>query len=150
MAVTLDAPPSAVWPWLAQMGYDKGGWYSWDLLDNLGKPSVDRVHSEWQGIKLGDVMYGPKLMPVFEVVAIEPGRFLALRTLFGRSDRRHKDSDGVWAFELKDLPGGRTRLIVRTIAGKLGFVDYAFWQPAHWFMQTRQFQKLKRLTARAA
>lgn len=147
MATTLDVPPSRIWPWLLQMGYDKGGWYSWDLLDNLGKASENRIHSEWQNIKLGDVLYGPKEMPVFEVVALEPHRFLALRTLMGRRDRRHEENDGIWAFELKELPGGRTRLIVSTVANKLGFVDQVFWQPAHWIMQIRQFQNLKRLTA---
>ena len=44
MAVTIDAPPGAVWPWLVQMGTDRGGWYSWDLLDNFGRRSADRIH----------------------------------------------------------------------------------------------------------
>jgi hypothetical protein len=38
-AVTIDAPPSAVWPWLVQMGVDRAGWYSWDRLDNFGRHS---------------------------------------------------------------------------------------------------------------
>jgi len=38
MAVTIEAPPGQVWPWLAQMGYDRAGWYSWDRLDNGGRP----------------------------------------------------------------------------------------------------------------
>ena len=37
MAVTIDAPPSRVWPWLVQMGTDRAGWYSWDRLDNFGR-----------------------------------------------------------------------------------------------------------------
>jgi proline iminopeptidase len=48
MAVTIEAPPEQVWPWLAQMGYDRAGWYSWDRLDNGGRPSADRIHPEWQ------------------------------------------------------------------------------------------------------
>src|SRR5438477_13013046 len=48
MAVTIDAPPSRVWPWLVQMGVDRGGWYSWDRLDNFGRQSTDRIHPEWQ------------------------------------------------------------------------------------------------------
>ena len=40
MAVTIDAPPSRVWPWLAQMGFDRAGWYSYDWLDNLGHHSA--------------------------------------------------------------------------------------------------------------
>ena len=45
-ATTIHAPPAAVWPWLVQMGTDRGGWYSWDRLDNFGRRSTDRVHPE--------------------------------------------------------------------------------------------------------
>src|SRR6266540_4220396 len=53
MAVTIDAPPSQVWPWLVQMGCDRAGWYSWDRLDNGGRPSAERIHPEWQGASGG-------------------------------------------------------------------------------------------------
>jgi len=46
MAVTIEAPPASVWPWLVQMGYDRAGWYSWDRLDNGGRPSAREVHPE--------------------------------------------------------------------------------------------------------
>ena len=42
MAVTIEAPPDQVWPWLVQMGWDRGGWYSWDRLDNAGRPERPR------------------------------------------------------------------------------------------------------------
>jgi hypothetical protein len=48
MAVTIGVPPDRVWPWLVPLGGDRGGWYSWDHLDNAGRPSADRVHPEWQ------------------------------------------------------------------------------------------------------
>ena len=54
MAVTIDAPPSRVWPWLVQMGTDRGGWYSWDRLDNFGRRSAETIHPEWQQIAVGD------------------------------------------------------------------------------------------------
>lgn len=54
MAVTIDAAPSRVRPWLVQMGVDRGGWYSWDRLDNFGRLSADRIHPEWQEISVGD------------------------------------------------------------------------------------------------
>ena len=54
MAVTIDAPPDQVWPWLVQLGGDRGGWYSWDRLDNGGRPSAHEVHPEWQDLALGD------------------------------------------------------------------------------------------------
>src|SRR5690606_16683183 len=46
MAVSLPAPPEEVWPWLVQMGCGRAGWYSWDLLDNGGRPSADRIVPE--------------------------------------------------------------------------------------------------------
>ena len=54
MAVTIDAPPSRVWPWLVQMGCDRAGWYSWDRLDDSGVPSAERIHPEWQELAVGD------------------------------------------------------------------------------------------------
>jgi proline iminopeptidase len=48
MAVTIDAPPARVWPWLVQMGCDRAGWYSWDRLDNAGRPSAEHIIPEWQ------------------------------------------------------------------------------------------------------
>src|ERR1035438_7827126 len=44
--VTIEAPSDQVWPWLVQMGGDRGGWYSWDRLDNGGRPSAQEVHPE--------------------------------------------------------------------------------------------------------
>ena len=44
MAVTIDMPPSDVWPWLVQMGCDRAGFYSWDRLDNGGRPSATEIH----------------------------------------------------------------------------------------------------------
>ena len=49
-AVTIDAPPDEVWPWLVQMGWDRGGWCSWDRLDNAGRFSAREVHPEWQDL----------------------------------------------------------------------------------------------------
>src|SRR6516165_5923737 len=54
MAVTIEVPSDQVWPWLAQMGGDRAGWYSWDRLDNGGRPSAHEVHPEWQDLSLGD------------------------------------------------------------------------------------------------
>ena len=53
MAVTIDAPPDRVWPWLVQLGGDRAGWHSWDLLDNAGRRSAREVHPEWQHLALG-------------------------------------------------------------------------------------------------
>ena len=53
-AVTVDAPPEEIWPWLVQIGYLKAGFYSWDRLDNDGVPSAERIIAEYQGLAVGD------------------------------------------------------------------------------------------------
>ena len=57
--VWIDAPPGAVWPWLVQMGQDRGGLYSYQTLENLvglHYHNADRIHPEWQRLAPGDVM----------------------------------------------------------------------------------------------
>ena len=165
MATTLDAPPAQVWPWLVQMGCDRAGWYSWDHLDNGGTPSADRIHPEWQRISVGDRMLStPSGATWFEVAALEPMRFLALRASYdGRGHpfdpaglRPPHFTDSVWSFLLKEAPGDRTRLVVSGYGvGRPRIVqalqNLLFWEPSHWIMQTRQFANLKRrVTCRAS
>jgi hypothetical protein len=164
MAVTIDAPPSRVWPWLVQMGVDRGGWYSWDRLDNFGRRSTERIHPEWQAIAVGDRMTAkPDGSEWWEVAALEPQRFLCLRMsldLRGRPldparARPRFFTDSTWGFLLEELPGGRTRLVVsgywslrpRWLRPVMSTV---FLEPSHWIMQTRQFGNLKRRTERDA
>ncbi len=54
-AVTIDAPPSAVWPWLVQMGYGRGGWYSYDAVDMRGT-SATEILPELQQLEVGDLL----------------------------------------------------------------------------------------------
>ena len=93
MAVTIDAPPDRVWPWLVQLGGDRGGWYSWDRLDNAGRPSARRIHPEWQHLAVGDaVLTGPVATarcPRGRWSCSSPSRFLALH---GLSDLRGRPS----------------------------------------------------------
>lgn len=112
MAVTIDAPPAAVWPWLAQMGCDRAGWYSWDRLDNGGVQSATRIHPEWQQVAVGDHWISvPSGATWFEVAAVEPERFLALRAPLDLHGGRPFDparrrpcfyNDTLWAFLLNE------------------------------------------------
>jgi proline iminopeptidase len=161
MATTIDAPVADVWPWLVQMGCDRAGWYSWDRLDNGGVPSAERIHPEWQEIDVGDrLLSSPSGKTWFQVAAIEPQRFLALRASYdlrGRpfdpaGPRPRGYSDSVWCFLLEGAPDQRTRLIVSGYATarpwSLQVVqNFLFWEPSHWAMQTRQFANLKRRAA---
>lgn len=53
--ITIDAPPSQVWPWLVQMGFGRAGWYSYDRMDMAGGSS-ERIVPEWQGLSVGDIL----------------------------------------------------------------------------------------------
>ena len=166
MAVTIEAPPDQVWPWLVQMGGDRGGWYSWDRLDNGGRPSAQEVHSEWQDLALGDyVKYWTKSGPVdaWEVAALEPNRFLGLRglndlrgrTLDSRMSRPSAYVEGLWGYLLNELPNGHTRLVIggyQAIRPRwLGrFVFYWLYVPVTWIMQARMLVVLKRNIEQAA
>ena len=167
MAVSIDAPPEQVWPWLVQMGWDRGGWYSWDHLDNAGRPSAREVHPEWQNIRRGDYLQywapGAGPMNAYAVARIEPNRFLGLhglsdlrgRTLDPEQPRTSAYLEGLWGFLLNDLPGGRTRLVIsgyQTMRPRWleRVVLYGLYPPVVWIMQARMMSVLKRNVERAA
>jgi len=166
MAVTIEAPSDQIWPWLVQMGGDRGGWYSWDRLDNGGRPSAQEVHPEWQDLALGDyVKYWTRGGPVdaCEVAALEPNRFLGLRglndlrgrTLDSKELRPWAYVEGLWGFLLNELPSGHTRLVIggyQAIRPRwLGrFVFYWLYVPVTWIMQARMLVVLKRNIEQAA
>src|SRR4249920_3948909 len=53
--IVVDAPPEAIWPWLVQMGFGRGGWYSYDQLDMGGSSAVTLV-PEWANLAVGDIV----------------------------------------------------------------------------------------------
>jgi proline iminopeptidase len=164
MATTVEARPSEIWPWLVQMGCDRAGWYSWDRLDNGGKPSASRIHPEWQQIAIGDRMASlPDGSAWFEVAALEPERFLGLRAtldlrgtpLDPRGLKARVYTDSLWCFQLRELPGNRTRLVISGYDASVprpfhAVMNFLFWEPAHWIMQTRQFSNLRQRVAATA
>ncbi|MDV8149892.1 SRPBCC family protein [Arthrobacter sp. B10-11] len=113
-AVTIKAPATDVWPWLAQMGQGRGGLYSYDFLENLAGleiHSADRIHPEWQDINVGDRFHlAPAASADLEVGLVDPGSALVLRVPTGSPPGPF---DFSWAFVLQPLPDGATRLLVR-------------------------------------
>ncbi len=104
-AITVHACPEHVWPWLVQIGFNRAGWYSYDLLDNLGRRSAERVIPELQAIAVGDwiPMSGtPTEQTAFRVAAFEPGRML----LWAKPD-------STWTWLLLPIDGERTRVVSR-------------------------------------
>ncbi len=105
-AVSIAAPAELVWGFLAQMGYQRGGLYSYDGLDQLfgilDRPSADTILPEFQGLAAGDVIplgSGPD----WPVTVAEPGRTLVLAPM---------EDQVSWSFSLTPLEGG-TRLLSR-------------------------------------
>ena len=111
-AITIDAPPEQVWPWLAQMGGGRAGWYSWDAIDNGWTPSAERVRPELQTLVSGDIMPAvPGASDAFVVASVEAPRDLILTVPDG-----HGGNAVAWEHVLDSLDGGRTRLIARARA----------------------------------
>ena len=108
-AITINAPPDQVWPWIAQMGSGRAGWYSWDGIDNGGRPSSTTIVPALQTVIPGDIMAAvPGAQDAFVVATIDPPRDPVLKVPDG-----HGGHAVVWEHALEPLDGGRTRLIVR-------------------------------------
>jgi hypothetical protein len=151
LAVTLDAPAAAIWPWLVQLGYRRGGLYSYDWLDRLlgylDAPSADRILPEFQRLAVGDVI------PVgrgggFPVSVLEMNRNLVMA---GAAPGVH------WMWQLALYPIGehhQTRLVSRN-RGRLprtvgSFLFKCLLEPAAFVMTRRMLLGIKQRAEAAA
>jgi hypothetical protein len=116
-AVSIDAPAGVVWPWLVQMGQDRGGLYTYEKLENLAGlryVNADRVHPEWQHLAPGDTI---RLVPkgwmglregiALQVVEVADQQSIVLRASAGRG------WDVVWSFHVIPHWDDRCRLLIR-------------------------------------
>ena len=113
-AITIRASADQVWPWLAQLGQGRGGFYSYDFLENLigaDIHSADRIVPELQDIEVGDeILLGPEFG--YDVALLERGRSLVLRGGFPMENIA-PPYDSTWAFVLRAESDATTRLLVR-------------------------------------
>jgi hypothetical protein len=159
-AVTIDAPPAAVWPWLVQIGDHRAGFYSYDWVERYlfpgtvhyveGRHSAIRIHPELQKVEIGDRINTGSIGSLeigSPVTVVEPNRALVI---------------GTWAFVLLPLDENRTRLLVRERdAGWLrllvprdfglvralgGIIDYAVGEPLHFAMVRKMMLGIKQRT----
>jgi hypothetical protein len=144
-AIDIAAPPSAVWPWIAQMGpAPRGGAYTYDWIENLlglDMHSAEEVLPEFQHPEVGDVLgYGTNRM---RVERVEPERVLAWRS---------EDGNWVWTFVLSGHDG-TTRLISRnrfrlpTLVARVGMLPM---EPASLVMERKMLRGIKERAERFA
>jgi len=149
-AIRIHAPAEEVWPWLVQLGQGRGGFYSYDWLENLVGADVhnaDRIVPEYQELAVGDVV---RLAPENYVVAVaesaplvaqlDPERALVLRS-------PTNPPTWTWAFVLEPVDEGTTRLVVRTRSLTESTEDVLtqvlFWEPAQFVMERKMLQGIK-------
>lgn len=145
-AISIDAPAENVWPWLAQIGEDRGGFYSYSWLERLAGARIHNastVHSEWQDIRIGDNVwlarrYGDRARQV--VVRVKPESHLVLMSPedFQRVQRGERAS-GSWAFHL-GRENGWTRLIVRGSGGPVGHI---WFDVPHFVMEQKMMRGIR-------
>jgi len=152
-AITIRRPPHDVWPWLAQMGSGRAGWYAYDFIDNGGQRSAERILPEYQSIDVGRVLPAlPGVTEVFVVVQCEPEHSLVLswRLPSGKYQT-------IWAFVLEQPQPDQTRLIVRGRVAP-GYRPYSLPQwlalrlgrLAHFIMERKQLLGIARRAERGA
>lgn len=163
-AVTVDAPPTAVWSWLVQVGQGRGGLFSYDGLENLAGcriRTVRRLVPELQHLAVGDlVRLGPPGYPCFRVVDLAAPTALVLvgadpAPPHAAATAASPGGTSTWQWLLVPADGGRrTRLLVRQ---RLTFPPgqralWRFVEPVAYVMERRMLRTLARLaegTARA-
>ena len=108
-AVTINATPEAVWPWIVQVGLGRAGFYSYDLLDNLGRPSATEILDEWQHPSVGDLAAPmspftttPTDATAFRVAGLQTNRWLLWQQRLS-----------TWVWVLEPIDTHHTRLITR-------------------------------------
>ncbi|MGA8046555.1 MAG: hypothetical protein WCA30_09840 [Dermatophilaceae bacterium] len=122
-AATLSASPEEVWPWLTQVGWHRGGWYTPRWVDRLlfpdNRPSADRLDPDLvRDLRPGDrIPDGPPGTAEFVVEVADAPNTLVLHSRThlapGWDERFGASLDWVWTFSLQPVAGGRTRMLIR-------------------------------------
>jgi len=143
-AITINAPVSAVWPWLVQIGQDRGGFYSYAWLENLvgcHMKNASSVLAQFQELSVGDEIWLHPKAPPLHVLRVEKEKYIVL--------------EKCWSFILHAIDDNTTRLIIR---GRGNFaqpdlgnavLNFIYWrlifEPAHFVMERKMMLNLKEL-----
>ncbi len=158
-AIMIDAPASRVWQWLVQIGVGRGGFYTYDTLENMANlniHSTQEIRPEWQTLQVGDSIQISPVTPL-RVEIVEPNRALVLHIIMSPFTAQVVDRDApatsafmdwTWAFVLDEIAPQTTRLIVRVRADyqpdRLWLLALTLLEPIHFVMECGMLQGLKR------
>jgi hypothetical protein len=149
-AITINASPEQIYPWIVQIGAGKAGWYSYDWFETnvlrCQNTNADRIHEEWQDLKVGgQVKMCPdeNMPPAYKVARMDPDQAIVLG---------HQDGDRwveVWQFVMVPQGDGSTRLVIRSRSEMGGW----FWnvmRPGEFIMMRGMMQGIKERAERMA
>src|SRR5918993_2607767 len=149
-AVTIKAPVAEVWPWLVQVGQDRGGFYSYAWLENLfgcHMRNADRIVPEFQHIEVGGAVRLHPKVPPLPVLVCEPRRAIVLGS--------NTDDPGTWGFYLEEVDANTTRLVVRgrgswhpNLLKSLFY--FGVFEPAHFIMERKMLLGIKERAERTS
>lgn len=162
-AITIDAPPEKIWPWLMQIGQDRSGFYSYTFLENAftcDMPKVEQLMPEWKPRTQGETVWfcNPqhfngegKMISAL----VEPDHTFAMVSVndWERLKAGRYAQEGIWSFTLQPVDSGHTRLIARirggtppTLTSRLA--GRLFWEPAHFVMEQKMLRTIRDLSER--
>ena len=156
-AITIAAAPEQVWPWIAQVGQGRGGFYTFERLENFfgcQLTNAEEILPEHQEPAVGDEIRLHPTSPPMHVAIVEPGRSLVLRG--APTDVGQPATDNIWAFHVRPESNGNCRLIERgkTVHGS-SLSDRLFFstlliEPVGFVMSREMLLGIKERAERAA
>lgn len=163
-AITIHAPSAVVWGYVAQIGQERAGLYSYEALENLigcQMRNADHIVSEWQQVRVGDrVRLGPKGYPVYSVVGVQEGRALVMAGADPKTEevvdipepKPQHYTNFVWSLVVDPLYHNVTRLISRA---RLDYspelpneVMWHFFEPVNFVMERKMLRTIRQLAER--
>lgn len=153
LAVSVAAPRSQVWPWLVQMGQGRGGFYTYEWIENILGAHIhntDAILDPLQDLKVGDWVWLTPNPYVYDV----PGQYLVVEEMLAPEHLVFRQtlpngSTGSWAFVLRPETDGSTRLIFRRRASELALIDRIL-EPGYFIMDRGMLLGIKKRAESAA
>jgi len=148
-AITIAAPPAAIWPWLVQLGPDRGGAYTYDWIENLlglNMHSANEILPQFQNLTVGDTFALGDKGPRLRAVIIEPERALVYAS---------EDGHWVWAFGLYPGPDGtrlvsRNRIAMPDAGPATRLFNRVIMEPGSWIMERKMLIGIKQRAERGS